>query len=566
MDREPQTTDPATRRHWVLIETGGNQRYIFGSNRLRHVVGASQLVHEVGTEWVVEAAERHGPAAEVVMTASGKALLLADSAEAGRAVIREVTTRALTEAPGLRVTGAVGPPFAPADDAAHEPARAETYQRHATVRAARPDPLARDRVFPWHRLCRDSGQPAAVEETYGEDEQDVPTSAGMLARSRARGRAGQRLRARLGDRLATVVPEHLDVLRHSGWVAVVHADGNGVGGLFHDFVTHVGHAERTSRVSLETHRRYQHAVAAELDTATWNAVREAVAALFDEWSEEHLRGRLLPIVVGGDDVTVACDAALAVPFVQSFADAFARHTAGQETLAAVAREATGHAGLTASAGIAVVKSHHPFATAYELAEALTVSAKRPTPRHRDAAPDRQDAESNQQDAAPDRRDAAPHRRALAAFDVHVAHASTLRELRELRERIDGPDHATIARHAGPYLLGPAADLPTELRHRSVDLLHEIKGWLGPDGWLSGAQAHALREAADRSLAEYRRQLALLVGRAANPDRARELLDVRSDTTGSFLRLFDAMHLHGLRLDSAEPSTVSAGPTFDGGGS
>ncbi|MFV2088369.1 Cas10/Cmr2 second palm domain-containing protein [Micromonospora sp. LOL_021] len=553
MNGEPSPTKHIGRRHWVLIETGGNQRYIFGSNRLRHVVGASQLVHEVGTEWVPAAVGRlDDPDATVVMTASGKALLLVGSVDAGRAVIREVSCRALRDAPGLQVTGVVGPPFDAADPAAHEPARRETYELHAEVRAARRDPLLRDRVFPWHRLCRDSGQPADREEPYGKDEL-VAASAGVLARSDARHRARSRLTEQLTDDLGDVVPANTDVLRQSGWAAVVHADGNGVGGLFRRFLDHVTAIEGTGPVDLATHLRYQRLVSAELETATWNAVRDAIAALREQRAGEELTGRLLPIVVGGDDVTLICDAALAVPFVRAFAEGFARHTAAQPTLSAIARQATarqatGHAGLTASAGIAVIKPHHPFGAAYELAEALTVSAKRFRP--------------------------------AGAFDLHVAHAATLQDLTLLREHTEpaakcGPQ---AARYAGPYLLGAVEDLPVELRHRSVELLDEITSWLDRTGWMSTAQAHALREAADRSLAEYRHQVRLTVPRAPDPDRAGTLLDVQPPTLGTdsgrqpptngtaapFLRLFDAMHLHGLRLDTFAPAPSTDRSASKGG--
>ncbi|MFY1637870.1 Cas10/Cmr2 second palm domain-containing protein [Solwaraspora sp. WMMB335] len=566
MSDRAHPTEYAGHRHWVLIETGGNQRYIFGSNRLRHVVGASQLVHEVGTEWVPTAVgQLGGPDATVVMTASGKALLLVGTRDAGRAVIRDVSEQALRKAPGLLVTGAVGPPFDAADPAAHEPARSETYALHAKARAARRDPLLRDRVFPWHRLCRDSGQPAADEERYGEDE-PVAASAEVLARSDARHRARNRLLQQLPGDLGDVVPANTDDLRQSGWAAVVHADGNGVGDLFRGFIDHVMAIEGTDSVDLATHLRYQRQVSAELETATWDAVRDAVAALQDQRAGEDLTGRLLPIVVGGDDVTLICDAALAVPFVRAFAEGFARRTADQPTLSAIACQATGHAGLTASAGVAVIKPHHPFGAAYELAAALTVSAK-------------QFRSEGGSEGEPRR---GPQSRSLAAFDLHVAHTSTLQDLTLLREHTEpaakcGP---RVARYAGPYLLGPVEDLPVALRHRSVELLDEINGWLGRSGWLSAAQAHALREAADRSLAEYRHQMGLTVARAPDPGRAGALLDVqpppprpvadggrtaaadRADVP--FLRLFDAMHLHGLRPDAFVPNPPTDRSASKGG--
>lgn len=533
--------EPTRLSHWVLIETGGTQSYIFGSNRLRHVVGASQLVHEVGTEWVPEAVRQLGlPEADtVVMTASGKALLLVRDAATGRAVIRAVTGRALDEAPGLRVTGAVGPPFDPADSDAYEAARERTYDTHRLVRAKRADPLVGDRVFPWHLACRDSGRPATSFEAYGtgDEAEWAPASAGVRARSAARQRADGRLRERLGDR-AGVVPPHLSELAHSGWTAVLHADGNGVGGLFRGFVDNVARAEGIegrsaggAGVPLATYTRYQRDVARELDEATWAAVVDAVHALPGTPAE--LEGRLLPIVVGGDDVTVACDAALAVPFVRVFAAAFLRHTASQPTLSALTRAATGHSGLTASAGIAVIKPHHPFAQAYALAEELTVSAKRVT----------------------------VNGMTLTGFDVHVAHNSTLRPLAQLREYLHTDEGPPIARHGGPYLLDHPSDLPGSLRQHSLALFGEVSDYLGADGWLSGAQAHALREAANRSLGEYEHHLALIVGRAEDPGRAHELLSVRRDGRfGPFLRLFDAMHLRGLRLNYTGDSTMDTEST------
>jgi hypothetical protein len=50
----------------------------------------------------------------VVLAISGKALLLVDDPAVGETVIGEVSLRALRRAPGLEVTGVVGPAFDPA--------------------------------------------------------------------------------------------------------------------------------------------------------------------------------------------------------------------------------------------------------------------------------------------------------------------------------------------------------------------------------------------------------------------------------------------------------------------
>ena len=93
------------------------------------------------------------------------------------------------------------------------------------------------------------------------------------------------------------------------------------------------------------------------------------------------RDTVLPLVIGGNDMTFACHAGIATVLVREFLDEFRLRTARQETLAELAGPLTGTGavvrpgGLTASAGIAIVKPHHPFSGAYELAADLCESAK-----------------------------------------------------------------------------------------------------------------------------------------------------------------------------------------------
>jgi hypothetical protein len=119
--------------HLVLVETSGNQNYIFATNKLSENVGASELTARVGTQFVLEAVrEAGGPGlwtdsmsmaevrravrdgarnrpvdgsnpVEVILAASGKALLLVREKAVGTRIIRQVTRLALKEAPGLEV-------------------------------------------------------------------------------------------------------------------------------------------------------------------------------------------------------------------------------------------------------------------------------------------------------------------------------------------------------------------------------------------------------------------------------------------------------------------------------
>lgn len=133
----------------------------------------------------------------------------------------------------------------------------------------------------------------------------------------------------------------------ASFVAVIHADGNGIGNVFKN----LGLGEVKDRSS-------------KLNDATTCAVRDALGALADREPARRGKLRARVIVVGGDDVTVIVPGEHGLPFTDMYLRAFERETTGIFDRP-----------LTASAGIALVKPHFPFRQAYALAEELCTEAK-----------------------------------------------------------------------------------------------------------------------------------------------------------------------------------------------
>ena len=114
----------------MLIEASGIQDYVFGSNELAQNIGASELVTQATTDWLFAEEEgllprphnasrarpggaarwtldqrglADGLAAEVVYAGGGNALILFADDAAAQAFAFQVTSKAVRDAPGLRL-------------------------------------------------------------------------------------------------------------------------------------------------------------------------------------------------------------------------------------------------------------------------------------------------------------------------------------------------------------------------------------------------------------------------------------------------------------------------------
>lgn len=401
----------------VVIRTAGNQRYIFSSNKRQEIVGASELISRVDRVWVYEALRKifqgydegwrmHSHPAELLMAGAGGITVLVEDETDARRLVTEVTCRALLEAPGLDVCGVVvgygrgrgrgegkdgdGDKSAGAGSERRTLAEAihEAQAELTAVRESRPGPQARFLRLPLVEECSSNGLPASVIVPEG-DEPARPRSAvakGKLDAFTSKGKpdAFESAFKRLAELAPIAEPPRegatTDGDRHARramrrivdrlgleaeWVAVVHADGNALGEFFRRL------RERAQEQDDVTYAERMRQASKAVDDCARAAFRSAWRATRAELREKDgnalVSGEppILPLVLGGDDLTVVCEGRAALTFTRHYLEEFEKETAKGGWTAEGERT---H--LTAAAGVAIVKRNYPFHFAYELAEEL----------------------------------------------------------------------------------------------------------------------------------------------------------------------------------------------------
>ena len=147
-------------RHWVILETGSNQTFIFATNKQRVNVGASELIRQSCTEWVDDAiADLPDPmVVSAVVRASCKAILLVRDEGVGRRLVGAVTLRALAQAPGLELWGTVGPEVG-ADFADAAITLEQAHHLHGSWRGHKRLSRSRHPMLPMVRTCAVGARP-----------------------------------------------------------------------------------------------------------------------------------------------------------------------------------------------------------------------------------------------------------------------------------------------------------------------------------------------------------------------------------------------------------------------
>ena len=420
----------------VMVQTNSNQSFIFSSPRLREQIGASFEITLL-SRWVKEEAEKllkqkPLPTSFWVSDSSGKVIVRFTDDEGGpkdlaKQLIREVTLRALTDAPGLDVTGVFIEAISNTVDADDLQELDRVFLEYSLNR--RPA-AARFPQFPFLERGSESALPASAslgtlefsQESLQRNNFDESSPLSLPSRVKRAFASTSRKQqvddvkerlARQGKELKQEPPldptklaaafqdgeEFEDAKDMLSSVGVVHIDGNGVGAIMRD----LGCAHRAvqkvgvSTVSDEESKGLQSFIM-EVNRRLDDVVKDAIALSW-YYVQELTPDTVVPIVpvlVGGDDVTVYTDGRYAIPFAEAYIHHYERLTKDDDLLSVLAIVAGGKkpdaperdhfeiddyiiqnpGPLTASAGVAIVGRNFPFHIAYDLAEELVSRGKK----------------------------------------------------------------------------------------------------------------------------------------------------------------------------------------------
>lgn len=424
----------------VMLQTNSNQPFIFSSPRLREQIGASFEITLL-SRWVKEEAEKllkqkPLPTSFWVSDSSGKVIIRFTDDEGGpkdlaKQLIREVTLRALTDAPGLDVTGVFIEASSNTVDADDLQELDRVFLEYSLNR--RPA-AARFPQFPFLERGSESALPASASlgalefsqeslQAYNFDESSplsLPSRVKRAFASTSRKQQVDDVKERLAKQGKELKQEpQLDPTKLAAAfqdgeefenaknmlssVGVVHIDGNGVGaimrdlGLAHSKAQKAGVCVSADEVHTDPDDALQ-AFIMEVNRRLDDVVKDAIALSW-YYVQELTPDTVVPIVpvlVGGDDVTVYTDGRYAIPFAEAYIHHYERLTKDDDLLSVLAIVAGGKKAdaperdhfeiddyiiqnpgpLTASAGVAIVGRNFPFHIAYDLAEELVSRGKK----------------------------------------------------------------------------------------------------------------------------------------------------------------------------------------------
>lgn len=338
----------------------GIQSFIFQTNELKDIVGASELVNNICSD-LFQPFAKNG---ESIVRSAGNIKFLFDNEDDCRKAVRNFPKEVLTKAPGITVSQSVIFYDEEKDDFG---AAIENLEKRLHIQRNRPMQSLTIGNMGMER-SRKTGLPAVKREN--NEFLDLAT----IKKRNVTAKGSQYVTKKLSEMafgcdlsIDSIALDIDKITDNNDWIAIVHADGNGLGKV----VQNIG----KNKDAFKAFSKY-------LNEATKNAANKAFDDVKCYFSMEEGIIPVRPIVLGGDDFTFICRADFALDYVKSYLKNFEYETTKLFESKVIPQCNNNDTkdilknGLTACAGIAFVKSSFPFYYGYDLAENLCSKAKK----------------------------------------------------------------------------------------------------------------------------------------------------------------------------------------------
>lgn len=374
----------------VLIDTISIQNYIFGSNKLKENIGGSYIIENLVYKRMIPEGLAEANVAnkidlfhwknapdeyrlekypdekvEIGYIGGGNALLIFRNRIDADAFVKSYSRLILAHFPGIKLAFGWHDGFEYREGEEYKRLRRELHKSLIQNRN-----FSTVQVLPFkHGIVEDCPWTNEAQETIDRQSGSLISK---MAQSRVR--FVEDAHISLKEKFSAQIREDFtftDELKRfgqpddKGYIAIVHADGNGMGQRF------------IACNSLAETRKISAGVAKFADKVMEKLIsylveRFSQTGTLADW-ELDLEGekRILPIrplILGGDDITFVCEGRLGVHLAEKLLEYMAETPINEKHI-------------SACAGVAIVHTKYPFYKAYQLAEDLVNRAKKESRKH-----------------------------------------------------------------------------------------------------------------------------------------------------------------------------------------
>ena len=333
----------------------GIQEYIYATNDLQEIIGASEIIDSLGRKFkdkqegdgaifgIFDELREKGLVGQILLNAAGNFRAIVEGEDNLQKIVRDLPKKIMQSAYGITISQAT----ALYKDGDYETASKE-LEKNLKIQRNRPS-IPLDMSINFMALAPKTARP--VVKFSGDDVLDISS-----VQKREAHASWFRKRRKENDKFMEI-KEFSQISNKKNKLAVIHADGNGLGVLVKNLTDEVNKNNNTGIIA-----KFSEALDKATKEAFVNAKEKTKAAL----GKDSLK--IKELILSGDDMTAVCDADIALEFTKNFIDEF-------EILTDMAKPDIKRK-LTMCAGIAYCNEKFPFHYAVKLAEDLCSAAKK----------------------------------------------------------------------------------------------------------------------------------------------------------------------------------------------